>query len=310
MGLKVTIVGAAGRVGSTAAYALQLGGVAKDLGLIDVFMAERVAGEALDLLHGASLVAPLNVTSGGYDLVAGSDVIVITSGLRRKPDEERLALINRNAEMFRGIIAEIKQRELRSDTVILVVSNPVDILTHIAVKESGLPASQVLGLGTVLDTTRFRSLLAAEFGAPATDVHALLLGEHGDTMFPVWSAATIGGASLSAAPGYTNERAKAVFERARTSGAEVIRMKDGAGSAVGVSIRAVVEAILLDRGAILPVSTLQTGLNGVSDVSLSVPTVVGRAGAVAQLKANLSADEQALLVKSADHLKATLAQVI
>ena len=133
---------------------------------------------------------PLNVTSGGYEQIEGSDVIVITSGLRRKPDEERLALINRNAEMFRGIIGEIKKTNLKSDTIILVVSNPVDILTHIAVRDSGLPQNQVIGLGTVLDTTRFRSLLADEFGVAAPDIQALLLGEHGDTMFPVWSAAT------------------------------------------------------------------------------------------------------------------------
>ncbi|HEY3330914.1 MAG TPA: lactate/malate dehydrogenase family protein [Capsulimonadaceae bacterium] len=309
MGLKVSIVGAGGRVGSTAAYALQLGGIAREISLIDVFMAEQVAGEALDLRHGSAFVAPQKFTSGGYDELAGSDVIVITSGLRRKPDEERLALINRNVDMFKGIVAEIKNQKLKDDVVILVVSNPVDILTHMTIKASGLPTNQVIGLGTVLDTARFRSLLADEFDVAATDVNANLLGEHGDTMFPVWSSAAIQGYPLSAIPGFTKEKADAIYERARTSGAEVIKRKGGAGSAVGVSIKTVVEAILLDKGIVLPVSSLQEGLNGVSDVTLSVPTVVGRKGVVQQLKANLSETEQALLVKSADHLKATLAQV-
>jgi L-lactate dehydrogenase len=309
MGLKVSIVGAGGRVGSTAAYALQLGAVAREIALIDVFMAEQVAGEALDLRHGAAFNAPQKFTSGGYEQLAGADVIVITSGLRRKADEERLALINRNVEMFKGIIGEIKKQKIGPDTIILVVSNPVDILTHLTVKESGLPQNQVIGLGTVLDTSRFRSLLADEFDVAATDVSANLLGEHGDTMFPVWSSASIQGTSLSAIPGFTQEKADAIFEKARTSGAEVIRQKGGAGSAVGVSIRTVVEAILLDKGIVLPVSSLQTGLNGVSEVSLSVPTVVGRKGVIQQLKANLTDSEQAKLVKSADHLKATLAQI-
>lgn len=309
MGLKVSIVGAGGRVGSTAAYALQLGAVAREIALIDVFMAEQVAGEALDLVHGSAFTAPQTITAGGYEQLEGSDVIVITSGLRRKPDEERLALINRNVDMFKSIIGEIKNQKLKSDAIILVVSNPVDILTHLTVKESGLPANQVIGLGTVLDTSRFRSLLAEEFGVAATDIAANLFGEHGDTMFPAWSSATIQGNSLNAIPGFTKEKADAIYERARTSGAEVIRRKGGAGSAVGVSIKTVVEAILLDKKIVLPVSSLQSGLNGVSDVSLSVPTIVGRAGAVQQLKANFTDAEQALLVKSADHLKATLAQI-
>ena len=309
MGLKVSIIGAGGRVGSTAAYALQLGAVAREVALIDVFMADQVAGEALDLVHGAAFNASQKFTAGGYEQLEGADVIVITSGLRRKPDEERLALVNRNVDMFKGIVAEIKKQKIGKDTVILVVSNPVDILTHLTIKEAGLPEGQVIGLGTVLDTSRFRALLAEEFGVAATDIAANLYGEHGDTMFPAWSSATIQGAPLAAIPGFTKEKADAIYERARTSGAEVIRRKGGAGSAVGISIKTVVEAILLDKGIVLPVSTLQTGLNGVSDVTLSVPTIVGRKGAVQQLKANLSDTEQALLVKSADHLKATLSQI-
>lgn len=139
--MKVSIIGAGGRVGSTTAFALQLGGIVKEIALIDVFMADQTFGEALDLLHGTSLVAAQKIYSGGYEALEGSDVIVITSGLRRKPDEERLALINRNAEMFKSIVAEIKAQKLKDDVVLLVVSNPVDILTYVAQKELGLPAS-------------------------------------------------------------------------------------------------------------------------------------------------------------------------
>jgi L-lactate dehydrogenase len=305
MGLKVSIIGAGGRVGSTAAYALQLGAVAREIALIDVFMADQVAGEALDLVHGTAFVAPQKIVSGGYELLEGSDVIVITSGLRRKPDEERLALVNRNVGMFKSIVGEIKKQNISKDTIILVVSNPVDVLTYITVKESGLPENQVIGLGTVLDTARFRSLIAEEFGVSATDIIANLLGEHGDSMFPVWSTANIQGAPLTSIPGFTQEKGDAIYQRARKSGAEVISRKGGAGSAVGVSIKKVVEAILLDKGIVLPVSTLQTGLNDVNDVCLSVPTIVSRSGAK-QLKANLNATEHAALIASATHLKETL----
>jgi L-lactate dehydrogenase len=309
MSLKVSIIGAGGRVGSTAAYALQLGGVVREIALIDVFMADQITGEALDLVHGASLTGPLKVTAGGYETLEGSDVVVVTSGLRRQPDEERLALMNRNAEMFRGIVKEIKNAKLKSDTVLLVVSNPVDVLTYIAVKESGLPPAQVLGLGTVLDTCRFRSLLAEKFDVSATDVDALMLGEHGDSMFPVWSSATIAGIPLKSVPGYTEESARAVADRTRTSGAEVIRLKGGAGSAVGVSIRTVVQAILQDTGQVLPVSTLQTGIHGVRELCFSIPTKVGRAGAIQQIEPVLTESEKASLLASAEHLKETLAQV-
>ncbi len=310
MSLKVSIIGAGGRVGSTTAYALQLGGLVRELALIDVFSADRTKGEALDLLHGNAFSSPVRITAGGYETLEGSDVIVITSGLRRKPDEERLALINRNVEMFRGILGEIKSANLKSDTVLLVVSNPVDILTYEAVKRSGLLAERVMGLGTVLDTCRFRSLLAERFEVAATDVDTLMLGEHGDSMVPIWSAATVGGIPLASLPGYNHDDALAIAQRTRSSGAEVIKLKDGAGPAVGVSIRQVVHAILGDTGEILPVSTLQTGaVHGVRDVCFSVPTKVGRAGAIKQIEISLTESEKAALINSGEVLKKTLSQV-
>jgi L-lactate dehydrogenase len=306
---KVSIIGAGGRVGSTTAYALQLGGVVNELALIDVFMAEQVKGEVLDLIHGNAFTKQIKITSGGYEELAGSDIVVITSGLRRQPDEERLALMNRNAKMFQGIIAEVKAANLAPSTVILVVSNPVDILTYIAVKESGLPANQVLGLGTVLDTCRFRSLLADKFNLDATKVEISMFGEHGDTMVPVWSLATYEGKPLSSVAGWNQAEADAVAERARKSGAEVISLKGGAGPAVGVSIRQVVQAILGDTNEVLPVSSLQTGAYGISNVALSLPTTVGRAGVLEVHTPTINDSEKSLLMKSAEHLKNTLAQV-
>ena len=307
--MKVSIIGGGGRVGSDAAYALQLGGIVREIALVDMNQ-DMAAGEALDLRHGAALTASQTFTSGGYEAVEGSDCVVITAGLRRKPDESRLELINRNVGLFKSILESLKGVKLPTTATILVVSNPVDILTYMAAKSGIVPESQVLGLGTVLDTCRFRSLLADHFKVGAKDVHALILGEHGDSMVPIWSSATVNGIALSSLPGYTEAEAQGVFDFTKKSGAEVIRMKGGAGRAVGVSIKEVVEAIALDSGAILPVSSVQNGAMGMTDVALSLPTKVGRAGVVEVLTPSISSAEAEGLGKSAESLKAVLAQVL
>lgn len=275
--MKVSIIGGGGRVGSNAAFALQLGGVVKEIVIVDM-NEDMAAGEALDLRHGSALTAPQRIIAGGYDSVAGSDCVVITAGLRRKPDESRLELINRNVQLFKSILDSVKSVDLPDHATVLVVSNPVDILTQLAIQESGLPVNQVLGLGTLLDTCRFRSLLADHFRVGATDVHALILGEHGDSMVPIWSSATVNGIHISSLPGFTQEIANGIFEFTKKSGAEVIRLKGGAGWAVGVSIKEVVEAIALDKQCLLPVSSMQRGALGITDVCLSLPTVVGKRG--------------------------------
>jgi L-lactate dehydrogenase len=310
---KVSIIGAGGRVGSTAAFVLQLGGIAQQLNLIDVVegnVLDVVRGEALDLVHGYAFAGGGKVDAGGYELLDGSNVVVICSGLRRRPDESRLDLIGRNVAMFRGIVGEVKNRKLAPDAVVLVVSNPVDILTYLAAKELGITHDRVIGLGTVLDTCRFRSLLAAHFNVMPTDVNALLLGEHGDSMMCVWSTATIGGVPLKSFPTYDEATMQAIFERARSSGAEVIRLKGGAGQAVGVSIAEVVHAVLQNKRQVLPVSSVQTGLFGIKDVALSVPTVVGRNGVEGLVEIALTDDERAKLVASGDKLRAELGQAM
>jgi L-lactate dehydrogenase len=306
--MKVSIIGGGGRVGSDAAYALQFGGVVREIALVDM-NGEMAAGEALDLRHGASLTSNQTFTSSdGYEIVNGSDCVVITAGLRRRPDETRLELVGRNVSLFKGILEHLKGVKLNDGATILVVSNPVDILTHLAAQADMVPQSQVLGLGTVLDTCRFRSLLADHFKLNATDVKALILGEHGDSMVPILSSATLGGVPLSSIPNYDAE-IQDVFEFTRKSGAEVIRLKGGAGRAVGVSIKEVVEAISLNTEKVLPVSSWQKGKLGISDISLSLPTKVGRKGVVEVLEPSVNDMEREGLHKSAKSLKEVLAQI-
>lgn len=306
--MKVSIIGGGGRVGSDAAFALQLGGIVKEIVLVDA-NADMAAGEALDLRHGSALTSSQTIVSGDYDAVNGSDCVVITAGLRRKPDESRLELINRNVSLFNQILDSLKGVKLNDTSTILVVSNPVDILTQLAAEAGLLPMDQVIGLGTVLDTCRFRSLLADHFKVGARDVHALILGEHGDTMVPIWSSATVNGISIASLGGYTQEVAQGIFEFTKKSGAEVIRLKGGAGRAVGVSIKEVVEAMALDNGALLPVSSMQKGKLGIEGVSLSLPTRVGRRGVVEVLEPVVSDAEREALGKSAEALRAVRAQI-
>jgi len=190
-----------------------------------------------------------------------------------------------------------------------VVSNPVDILTQLAVEKTGLPAHQVLGLGTVLDTSRFCSLIASTIKLPATQVRAMILGEHGDTMLPIWSSASVDGFPLTKFPGVTQGFQTQIFERTQKSGAEVISRKGGAGYAVGVAIREVIDSIALDRRRILPVSSHIKGAYGIRDISISVPTVVGRAGVMEHIELELWPKELQGLQSSAKALKDTRAKI-
>jgi L-lactate dehydrogenase len=307
--MKVSIVGGGGLVGSCAAFALQTGGLVRSISLLDV-NAELADGQALDLLHGTAVSADQVIRSGGYEEVRDSDCVCITAGLRRKPDESRLDLINRNVALFVGILDEIQKAGLRKDAVILVVSNPVDVLTYLAAKRLELAPHQVLGLGTLLDTIRLRSLIAARLEAAPTQVSALILGEHGDSMVPIWSGATVAGFPLDKVPGWSPKAAAEILARAKGSGAEVIKKKGGAGFAVGLAIREVIHAIALDSGRVLPVSSVQTGCYGLRDVALSVPTVVGRSGASETREIELWPKELQGLRTSAGVLRETLAAAL
>src|ERR1700722_1694811 len=305
--MKVSIIGGGGLVGSSAAYALQAGGIVSHLCLIDA-NADAAKGQALELLHGAALASDQRLSAGTMDDVATSNVVVITAGLRRKPDESRLDLINRNVDLFLNLLDQVKSAGLKDNAYLVVVSNPVDVLTYLAVQRSGLPWQRVLGLGTQLDTARFRSHLARRLQVPATQVQALILGEHGDSMVPLWSSATIAGLPLEQWPGCTPALGREVFEETKTAGATLIKLKGGSGFAVGLSIREVVQAIALDSRRILPVSTLQQGLYGVRDVCLSVPTVVGCGGGRRQNELALTPKERTGIQNSARVLREIIDQ--
>jgi L-lactate dehydrogenase len=306
--MNVSILGGGGLVGSSAAYALQYGAAVRHLCLIDA-NADAAAGHALELLHGSCLTGDVRVSAGTMADVAGSDVVVITAGLRRKPDESRLDLINRNVDLFLTLLEQVKAAGLKESAYLVVVSNPVDVLTYLAVQRSGLPWQRVLGLGTQLDTARFRGYLGKKLQVPASQVQALILGEHGDSMVPVWSGATVAGLPLEQWPGYTPALGQEAFEETKAAGATVIKLKGGSSMAVGHSIREVVESLARDARRVLPVSTLQQGLYGVRDVCLSVPTVVGCGGCRQQVELPLTPKERLGIEKSARVLRETLDQV-
>src|SRR5438094_1996894 len=256
--MKITIIGGGGRVGSCAAFALQCAGLVTEIQILDANK-DMADGEALDLLHGSAFAGDQRIYAGDYARAADSDIFLITAGLRRKPDESRLDLINRNVTLFVQILNTIKSAGLRKEAHVFVVSNPVDILTQLAGQRLGLPWQQVYGLGTMLDTSRFSSFIADELRLAPTQVKALILGEHGDSMIPVWSSATVNGLPLTGLPECTPGFQNAIFERTKGSGAEVITRKGGAGWAVGIAIRDVVHAVLLDQKTLLPVSSLVRG---------------------------------------------------
>src|SRR5215471_1980020 len=306
--MKVAIIGGGGRVGSCAAFALQGAGLISEIQILDANK-EMAEGEALDLLHGTAFAGDQKIYAGDYTRSTDSDIFLITAGLRRKPDESRLDLINRNVTLFVQILDSIKSAGIRKESHVFVVSNPVDILTQLAVQRLGLPWQQVYGLGTMLDTSRFSSFIADELKLAPTQVKALILGEHGDSMVPIWSSASVNGLPLTGLPECTPGFQNAVFERTKGSGAEVIKKKGGAGWAVGIAIRDVIHAVLLDKKALLPVSSLVQGAYEIRDISLSVPSVVSRKGVESHVEIKLWPKELTALQQSAKALKDTLAKV-
>lgn len=306
--MKVAIIGAGGRVGCCTAYALQLGGVVSEIILSDI-AEDLVQGETLDLLHGSSLCHDQRIWLGNENDAAQADMVIITAGLRRKPGESRLDLISRNVSLFSSIVTNLANGGLRKDSILVVVSNPVDILTYIATSLSGLPPERVIGLGTLLDTARFCSFIADAIKAAPTQVAAMILGEHGDSMVPIWSSASYAGFPIENHPELPASVKNRIFERTRKSGAEVISLKGGAGWAVATSIATLAHSIALDQRKLLPVSSLQRGTYGITDICLSVPTLVGRAGIVEQVEMELWPKELQGLKKSASLLMATLKEI-
>jgi L-lactate dehydrogenase len=306
--MKVSIIGGGGRVGSNAAFALQCAGIVSEIHILDA-NEQMAAGEALDLMHGTSVAGDQKIYTGNYEKTADADLVCITAGLRRKPDESRLDLINRNVALFKQILDSLRTARLKKDAIIFVVSNPVDVLTRLAIDTLRWDPSKVIGLGTQLDTARFRSLIALETGLPPSQIKAVILGEHGDSMVPIWSSATVGGMPLIKLPGFNGTVQERVFQRTKTSGAEAIKLKGGAGWAVGLTIAEVIHPIALNQPKLLPISSQLTGEYGIRHTCTSVPTLIGRKGVISRHEIELWPREESAMQQSAKALDATYAQV-
>ncbi|HEU5101794.1 MAG TPA: L-lactate dehydrogenase [Roseiflexaceae bacterium] len=307
---KVGLVGT-GMVGASFAYALMQRGLANELVLIDAAHA-RAEGEAMDLNHGLPFVRPMRISAGDYAQLEGCEIVVIAAGANQRPGETRLDLLQRNAGIFRSIVPQVVAAN--PDGLILIATNPVDILTHIAVEIAGLPPGRVIGSGTILDTARFRYLLGDYYRVDPRSVHAYIVGEHGDSELALWSLANIAGVNLRDfvgvnGQGYDQMAMDSIFEQTRTAAYEIIQRKQATYYAIGLGLLTIVEAILRDQHTVLTVSSPMSGQYGVEGISLSLPTIVGRSGVEEVLALTLAADEQAAFQRSAQLLKERLAQL-
>ncbi len=305
---RVAVVGA-GNVGATFAYALLQSGLASEIVLIDANKA-RAEGEAMDLNHAVPMVRPCRVWAGSLEDCAGAIVTVVTAGAAQRPGETRLALAQRNTDIFRQIIPEIAR--INPAGIILVATNPVDVLTYVSLRLSGLPQNQVLGSGTILDTARFRYLLSQNFGVDARSVHAYIIGEHGDSEVPVWSLANIAGMRLQtfcAANnlGCTDQALDEIFQKTRDAAYHIIERKGATFYGIGAGLLRIVEAILRDQSTVLSVSSLIKDYNGISDVCFSLPTIIDRGGVEKVLHLELDENELRGLRQSAQVLHQIIA---
>jgi L-lactate dehydrogenase len=302
---RVAIIGA-GHVGATTAYALLLSGLAPEIVLIDLD-AQRAQGEAMDLMHAVPFSDPVRVWAGGYEDVDGAAVVVLTAGANQRPGETRLQLLGRNAAILREIVPQVIARA--PDAILLMTTNPVDVLTWATLATSALSPGRVIGSGTILDTARFRSLLSRHFGVDARSVHAHIIGEHGDTEVAAWSIATIGGmpiAEFQAASGRVLDREsrERIVTDTRRAAYEIIERKGATYYAVAAGVVRIIQAILRDESTVLTVSSRLTGSYGLEDVCLSLPCIVNRSGIAQLLDPPLAAEELSALRHSADVLKA------
>ena len=302
---KVAIIGT-GQVGSSFAYALMISGGAREVVLIDR-NEKRAMGEAMDLNHGLSFTDPMKIHASDYSAVSDADIIVITAGAAQKPGQSRLDLVKTNTEIFRGIIEEIKK--YNNTAILLVVTNPVDILTYVALKLSGFPKERVIGSGTVLDSARFRYLISENFGVDPRSIHAYIIGEHGDSEVPVWSHTNIAGIPINDFHEVCGGRCSPdidldkIFDNVKEAAYHIIEGKGSTNYAIGLALVRIIKAILRNENRVLPVSVYVDDYYGIGDVVLSLPSIVSRKGAETVLKMELAEDEKNRLLLSASTLK-------
>ena len=309
---KIVIIGA-GSVGATFAYALMQGGQAREIVLIDSNI-ERAKGEVMDLQHGLAFTRPVNIRYGDYTECSNADVVVITAGAKQNPGESRLSLAGRNAGLLKQIIPSVLEKNFGG--VLLIVSNPVDVLTHIAWKISGLPAGRVIGSGTVLDSARLRSLLSESCGVDARNIHAMIIGEHGDSEVAAWSLVRIGGLPIRE---YCStcilqedkvNHFQNIFKEVKHAAYEIINRKGATFYAVGLALVQITDAILRDEHRILPVSSVIPDLYGMGQATLSLPSIIGRSGVERILMPELESEELKALHESAKTINKSVESIM
>ena len=306
---KISIVGA-GFVGATTAFTLMNSGIATEICLYDINM-DKALGEVMDLVHGTSFVKPVNIYAGGISETKDSDIIIITAGAGQKDGETRLDLIDKNYKIFKGFIPEIAKSS--PNAILLVVSNPVDVLTYITYKLSGFPKERVIGSGTVLDTSRLKYILGKYFNVNNNNIHGYVIGEHGDSEVVTWSTGRIGSQGFDEYSDQRNlewdDQIKEVIEEdVKNAAYEIIKRKKATYFAIGLAVNRIVEAIFRDENSILTVSSLFEGQYGLKDIYLSIPTIVNRLGATRIIEIPLAKEEEEKLKNSADILKGHLNQ--
>jgi len=311
MSKKITILGA-GNVGATVAYTLTQGSLASEIVLIDINRA-KAEGEAMDIIHGAPFSTPLNIYAGDYYDAAGSDLVIVTSGIGRKPGQSRLELANTNTELIREIAPKIAS--YCPNAVYVIVSNPVDVLTYAFIKYSGLPASQVIGSGTMLDTSRLRALVSKRLSVSAKNIHAYVFGEHGDSSTFPWSVTSVIGMDFKqycrAIHHYTEEQTevflRGVEKDVREAGGEIIKRKGATYYAVSTCVSTIAKAIFSGNDSVLTVSCLAHNRYGIKeDVCLSLPCILGPKGIVREVDPPLLPEELTAVQESAKVLRKTL----
>lgn len=307
---KVSIIGA-GMVGSSLAYTLIVTRAAGDVVLVDINK-DRAEGEAMDIRHALPFSAPTDVVAGDYEACRDSDLIVITAGLAQDPGETRLDLVGRNVEIFKDIVPKLL--DVAHGAIILIVSNPVDILTYATMKISGLPWQRVIGSGTVLDTARFQYELSAVCRVDPRNVEAYIAGEHGDSEVPLWSQTKVAGMEFArfcreSRIACSQETLDRVFDRVRNAAYEIIRLKGSTYYAIALGATRMIEAILRDQHTIMTASTLLQGQYDIHDVCLSLPTVLNRGGVDRVIEMPIWELERQAITKSADVLREVIRAV-
>lgn len=302
---KCAVVGC-GFVGSATAYTLAMQGIFSEIVMIDI-NSKKAMGEAMDIVHGMPFGNPVKIYAGDYSDLFDCVLVILAAGANQKEGETRLDLVEKNAAIFRNIIPQITK--VNQECILLVLSNPVDILTYITLKLSGFPPHQVIGSGTVLDTARFKYLLGEHLNVDMRNIHAFIIGEHGDSELAVWSGANVSGIDLDKyceIHGKNIEDLRWIYDDVKDCAYKIIDAKGATYYAIAMSAARIAKAIVRDEHSVLTVSSLMNGHYGLTDISMGIPCIVGSGGVEQVLDIPLSADEQAALEKSAATLREIL----